>query len=276
MELAKRIEAGLYAQHLLDCGATHHDSGDLRLVAEDGRAAFARFVEANVRLSAWFAQRRVAVRAGGGLSVEDLTAEGVVGVIRAVQKFDYLQGFKFSTYAGPWIRVFQQRAVVAESAAVLTGRDRRCCADMLGVRQDLTAVLGRFPTRAEVAARMRVGVGAVAEWEAMLAPAGSLDAPAGPDAGAVLGELIAAADPGAGPADDPPVDVGALLAGLTGRERSVLTEVFGLGSGEPAPVAVVAARRGVAPARVAALVGAALGKLRQAATHTRAVQGAAA
>jgi RNA polymerase sigma factor (sigma-70 family) len=266
VELAKRIEAGLYAQHLLDGGDTELDEADLGRVAADGRAAFRRFVSANVRLSAWHARRRAAVYAGGGLSVEDLTNEGVLGVIRAVQKFDFTQGYKFSTYASWWIRQSQQRAIVRQSAAVLTARDREGCAELLATRQHLMAELRRLPARTELAAAMGATVGAVTEWEAMLAPAQSLDAPAAGGGHLSVGQRIAAVQPVDAVADS--VQLGQLLAALTARERAVLDEVFGIGTGVAKPVAAVAAARRVDAAKVAALVEAALGKLRAVATNS--------
>lgn len=266
VDLAKAIEAGLYAGHLIELGAARDRAAELREVVAAGRAAFTRFVEANVRLAAWHARRRAAVSATGGLTIEDLTNEGVLGVIRAVQKFDYAQGYKFSTYASWWIRNFQQRAVIAASPATLDAADREQCAAMLSERQYLAVELGRIPTPAEVAAAMGTTVRALNEWQGMTAPAFSLDATLGMDTDFSIGATMVAPEPGNGEALLAPWRVTELLVVLTDRERSVVRQMFGLDTGVPTALAEVATTRKVASERVAAVVEAALTKLRSAAT----------
>lgn len=266
VELAKSIEAGLYAGHLLDHGAAGPRKAELLEVAAEGKAAFTQFVTANIRLAAWYARRRAAVAATGGLTIEDLTNEGVLGVIRAVQKFDYTQGYKFSTYASWWIRNFQQRAVTAASPATLDAADREQCTTMLTERQYLATELGRIPTPAEIASAMGTTVRALSQWQGMIAPAYSLDAPLAPGAAVSIGATLAAPDPGDVAALRTPRRVSDLLAVLTDRECSVVREMFGLDTGIPAPLAQVAATRKVASDRVVAVVEAALSKLRAAAT----------
>jgi RNA polymerase sigma factor (sigma-70 family) len=266
VDLAKAIEAGLYAGHLLEHGAAGDRTAELREVVTAGRAAFARFVEANVRLAAWHARRRAAVSATGGLTIEDLTNEGVLGVIRAVQKFDYALGYKFSTYASRWIRNFQQRAVIAASPATLDAADREQCAAMLSERQYLAVELGRIPTPAEIAAAMGTTVRALSQWQGMIAPAYSLDGPLGSDSDFSIGDTLAAPEPANGEALRAPRRVSELLVVLTDRERSVVRQMFGLDTGVPTALAEVAATRKVASERVAAVVETALTKLRSAAT----------
>lgn len=178
VELGRAIEAGLYAEHLLSIAGTGDSDPELlREAVADGRAAFHRFVEANVRLAAWRGRRRVAAGGGGVLSVEDLTAEGTLGVIRALQKWDHVRGLKFSTYAYDWVGLHQQRAVAAAAPAGLAARDRDRCTELIGERQRLTQRLQRTPTRTELAAALGITCRAVEEIETMLAPAQSLDAP---------------------------------------------------------------------------------------------------
>lgn len=101
VELAKRIEAGLYAQHLLDTGKqTGKNAAELEWLAADGRAARAQFIEQNLRLALATARKF----RGRGFSEEDLRQDAYHGLVKAVDRFDYAKGFKFSTYAVWWIR----------------------------------------------------------------------------------------------------------------------------------------------------------------------------
>ncbi|WP_102145684.1 sigma-70 domain-containing protein [Mycobacterium hubeiense] len=262
VDLGKAIEAGLYARHLLHTGTGPHDPQMLREVVAQGRQAFDRFVTANVRLAAWRARRRVAAYAAATLSVDDLTSEGMLGVVRAVQKWDYTLGLKFSNYADYWIRYHQQRAVTAAAPATLSALDRQRCVELIDERQRLTARLRRTPTRADVAAAMGITVRAVAEIESMLSPAHSVDAPVA-DGDRTLADVLAApahaesaAAPGCG-------DVADLLDTLTDRERSVVSAVFGLHTGVPEPIDAMAARLRLRPNTITTVLDAALAKLRR-------------
>ncbi|HJD68494.1 MAG TPA: sigma-70 family RNA polymerase sigma factor, partial [Corynebacterium kroppenstedtii] len=116
VELSQRIEAGLYAQHLLESDEqfTPSKKRDLKAVAKDGRAARAHLLEANLRLVVSLAKRYT----GRGMPLLDLIQEGNLGLIRAVEKFDYTKGFKFSTYATWWIRQAITRGMADQSRTI--------------------------------------------------------------------------------------------------------------------------------------------------------------
>lgn len=263
VELAKQIEAGLYAEYLLAQGDRRFDPRLLREVAGQGRAAFTRFVEANQRLAAWWARRRIAAGGAGGMTLEDLTSEGVLGVVRAVCKFDYTLGFKFSTYATDWVRVFQQRAVLRLAPTKLSARDRHLAEEVLAAEQDLTSELRRTPTAAEVAARVGTTVKAVALVHDMLRRPAALDQTVTADGSATYADLLAATDPGEDHGEE---DVAALLAALPPREKAVVIEAFGL-AGRPArTVADLARAHRLPPEAIETVLGTAIGRMRWAAT----------
>ncbi|SIM03064.1 RNA polymerase sigma factor, sigma-70 family [Mycobacteroides abscessus subsp. abscessus] len=268
VELAKRIEAGLYARFLLAKGVSHYTPAQLRLVAADGRAAFEHFVTANIRLSAWWARKRAAgMDSGTLLTVEDLTAEGILGIIRAVQKFDYTQGFKFSTYALHWVRQRQQRAITGATPAALSAGDQERCRGMLAVRYQLEIDLGRAPSDAELAAAMGVTAVGVAQMHAMMSRAVSLDAPlhgGSRDDSSSLLDILAGQD--SGDQDDAhsiaTQQLSELLKLLSDRERRVISEVFGLATGVPRSVTEVADEHRIPVVKVRGLVEGAMAKLR--------------
>jgi RNA polymerase sigma factor (sigma-70 family) len=230
VELAKQIEAGLYAEHLLATGDTRYDTTLLKICAREGRTAFERFVAANQRLAAWWARRRVAAGGARTVSVEDLTSEGVVGLVRGVCKFDYTLGYKFSTYASWWVRHFQQRAVIAAAATKVSHADEERIREVLGAEQDLRNALRRTPTDREIAEHLGATVKSVQQVRDMMRGAVSLDQPAfGPEsptyAEAFADESL--------PADEWDVDLNDLLAALPRRERALVSAAFGL-AGQPA------------------------------------------
>jgi len=149
VELSKRIEAGLYAGHLLSAQNSFSAARrrDLRLVVADGERAKDHLLRANLRLVVSLAKRYT----GHGMPFLDLIQEGNLGLIRAVEKFDYTKGFKFSTYATWWIRQAISRAMADQSRTIrLPVHLVEQVNKMQRVRRELSQTLGREATHAEI------------------------------------------------------------------------------------------------------------------------------
>src|SRR5919206_353169 len=145
VELAKRIEAGLYAQHLLQTRKRLSDNRkrDLAMVVRDGEAARRHLLEANLRLVVSLAKRYT----GRGMPLLDLIQEGNLGLIRAVEKFDYTKGFKFSTYATWWIRQAITRGMADQGRTIrLPVHVSEQVNKLVRVKRDLHQRLGREAT----------------------------------------------------------------------------------------------------------------------------------
>ncbi|MGI8768209.1 MAG: sigma-70 family RNA polymerase sigma factor, partial [Propionibacteriaceae bacterium] len=153
VDLAKRIEAGLYAEDLMARAArkearlTPAKRRDLRLVAADGRSAKNHLLKANLRLVVSLAKRYT----GRGMAFLDLIQEGNLGLIRAVEKFDYTKGFKFSTYATWWIRQAITRAMADQARTIrLPVHLVEQINKLVRIRRELAVSLGREPTSEEI------------------------------------------------------------------------------------------------------------------------------
>jgi RNA polymerase primary sigma factor len=239
VDLAKRIEAGLFAAEKLrqsDAKEIKKIAAkmrrDLEWIAADGTRARNHLLEANLRLVVSLAKRYQ----GKGLTLLDLIQEGNIGLVRAVEKFDYTKGYKFSTYATWWIRQALQRAIADQ------GRTIRVPVHMveqinkaLRVKRDLATELSREPTFAELGAVLEMTAERVEEILGYGRETLSLETPVGDDGTATFGEFIEDAD---APIAADVVDFGLLqdrlrsvLGTLPDRSAAVMRMRFGLDDG---------------------------------------------
>ena len=272
--LAKRIEAGLYATELLRAA----DDGERRLtearrrelaaVAEEGRAAKDHMIRANLRLVVSAARKH----ARRGLPFLDVVQEGNLGLIRAVEKFDYAKGFKFSTYAMWWIRQAIERGLSEQSRTVrLPAHVAETVSKINRIDRDLNRMLGREPTVAEVAEQAGLSVDRVVELRRVARDSVSLDTPVGDDGETTLGDLIEDSDvlQAADIAEQRALtaSLNELVATLTPREATIIKLRFGLEDGQPHTLQEVADRVGLTRERVRQLEKKALAELRDPQRH---------
>ncbi|MFD5541401.1 RNA polymerase sigma factor [Streptomyces sp. NPDC127079] len=265
VELARRVEAGLFAEEKLS-GAPDLDSElalDLDRLVVMGRMAKRRLIEANLRLVVSVAKRYV----GRGLTMLDLVQEGNLGLIRAVEKFDYARGYKFSTYATWWIRQAMSRALADQARTIrvpvhvveLINRVVRVQRRMLQER-------GYEPTPEEVAAHLELPPERVGEVLRLAQEPVSLHAPVGEEDDVALGDLIEDGD-AASPVESAAFlllreHLEAVLSTLGERERKVVQLRYGLADGRPRTLEEIGRIFGVTRERIRQIESKTLNKLR--------------
>ncbi len=256
--LAKQIEAGLFAQALLDGRVEHdgplpHDATveELELLADQGRAALRRFIQANLRLVVSVARKYGRAQ----LPLLDLVQEGNTGLIRAVEKFDYAKGFKFSTYATWWVRQSISRGIAQQGRIVrLPVHVAEQVNQVSAARRTLERRLGREPDLAEVAEELGLAVETVIDLLRLSRDHLSLDAPIEEDGDTALGDLLAR-ELSPGP-DQVVLDaeerkrLDDMLATLDERSADVVRRRYGLTDGRQAKLADIAAVWGITAERV--------------------------
>ena len=266
VELSKRIEAGLYAKHVL---ATKKRMGpvrkaDLATIVAEGEAARAHLLEANLRLVVSLAKRYT----GRGMPLLDLIQEGNLGLIRAMEKFDYAKGFKFSTYATWWIRQAITRGMADQSRTIrLPVHLVEQVNKLARIKRELHQQLGREATLDELAGESGIPAHKIEELLDHSRDPVSLDMPVGADEEAPLGDFIEDAE--ATSAENTVVtnvmhsDVRAVLATLEEREPQVITLRFGLNDGQPRTLDQIGKRFGLSRERVRQIEREVMSKLRE-------------
>jgi RNA polymerase nonessential primary-like sigma factor len=266
VDLAKRIEAGVFAQHMLDTAKqlSPQRRRELAALVRDGGIAKNHLLEANLRLVVSLAKRYT----GRGMPLLDLIQEGNLGLIRAVEKFDYAKGYKFSTYATWWIRQAITRGMADQSRTIrLPVHLVEQVNKLARVKRDLHQQLGREATHEELAAECGLAPEKVADLLDHARDPVSLDMPVGTDEDAPLGDFIEDSD--ASDAESAVIsgllqdDLRRVLATLDEREQAVIRLRYGLEDGQPRTLDQIGKEFGLSRERVRQIEREVMAKLRQ-------------
>jgi len=273
VELSKAIEAGLFAEHLLatskvaernDGKSKRPSREELEWIVVEGERATQRFIQANLRLVVSIAPKY----GRSAMPMLDLVQEGNTGLIRAVEKFDYQKGFKFSTYATWWVRQAITRGIAQQARVVRLPVHVVEELNQIGsARRNLERQLGREPEPSELAAELDLTVERVLDLIAWGRDHVSLDTPVDEDGDTSLGDLVAReTTPGPDSAvldDESRRRLDDLVELLDPRSADVIRSRYGLVDGRQEKLADIGARHGVSAERVRQLEREALAQLRK-------------
>ena len=265
VELAKRIEAGLFAEEKLGTVSklTPAERRDLNWVVKDGQRAKSHLLEANLRLVVSLAKRYT----GRGMQFLDLIQEGNLGLIRAVEKFDYTKGYKFSTYATWWIRQAITRAMADQARTIrIPVHMVEVINKLARVQRQLLQDLGREPSPEELAAELDMTPEKVVEVQKYGREPISLSTPLGEDGDSEFGDLIEDTE-AVVPADAVGFtmlqqELERVLDSLHPREAGVIRSRFGLGDGVQMTLDQIGEKFGVTRERIRQIESKTMSKLR--------------